>query len=120
MPTAVKQKLTRVKKSDNPLVEIRRLLNPSDEELSLLLNTGVRTIYRWLEDGPPGQHYPLIKLEELVDLAKKILKPEAIAEWFHESNRALGGSIPIRLILDPHGFDLVRQELGNAAYGMPL
>ncbi|MFI5304881.1 MAG: antitoxin Xre/MbcA/ParS toxin-binding domain-containing protein [Nitrospiria bacterium] len=120
MATAIKKRLTRVRKSDNPLAEIRRLLNPSDEELSLLLNTGVRTIYRWLEDGPPSQHSSLIKLEELIDLAKKSLKPEAIAEWFHESNRALGGSIPIRLILDPHGFDLVYQELGNAAYGMPL
>jgi hypothetical protein len=120
MPTATKHKPTKIKKQDNPVAEVRRLLDPSDEELALLLNTGTRTIYRWLEEGPPRQHYPLIKVEELIELAKKSLKPEMIAEWFHEPNRALGGSIPLRLIMDPHGYDLVRDELGNAAYGLPL
>ena len=120
MPTVAKHRLTRPKKIDNPVAEIRRLLNPSDGELSLLLNTGIRTAYRWLEDGPPPQYYPLIRLQELINLARKSLKEEAIMEWFHEPNRALGGSIPLRLILDPHGFELVREELGNAAYGLPL
>lgn len=109
-----------IRNQENPVVEIRRLLRPSDEEMALLLNTGIRTVYRWLEEGPPRQHYPLIRLQELIALAEKSLKPEAIAEWFHEPNRALGGSIPLRLILDPHGYELVRDELGNAAYGLPL
>ncbi len=119
MPTTIKHKRAKTKKQDNPLAEVRRLLNPSDEELALLLNTGTRTVYRWLEEGPP-QHYPLIKIEKLIALAKKSLKSEAIAEWFHEPNRALGGSIPLRLIMDPHGYELVRDELGNAADGLPL
>lgn len=120
MPISIKQKPTKIKKQDNPVAEVRRLLKPSDEELALLLNTGARTVYRWLEEGPPPLHYGLIKIEELIELAKKSLKPEEIAEWFHEPNRSLGGSIPLRLIMDPHGYDLVRDELGNAAYGLPL
>jgi|GEM_PF-4310624 len=120
MAVPAKIRSIRAKKSENPLSEIRRMLNPSDEEMALLMNTGIRTVYRWLEDGPPPQHYPLIKLGELIEIAKKSLKPEAIADWFHEKNQALGGSIPIRLILDPHGFDIVREELGKAAYGLPL
>lgn len=120
MPTVTKHRLRRPRKIDNPVAEIRRLLNPSDGELSLLLNTGIRTAYRWLEDGPPPQYYPLIRLQELINLARKSLKEEAIKEWFHEPNRALGGSTPLRLILDPRGFELVREELGNAAYGLPL
>ena len=120
MPTVAKHRPVRAKKIDNPVAEIRRLLNPSDGELSLLLNTGIRTVYRWLEEGPPPQYYPLIRLQGLIDLARKSLKEDALAEWFHEPNRALGGSIPLRLILDPHGFELVREELGNAAYGLPL
>ena len=120
MPAVAKHRPTRTKKIDNPVAEIRRLLNPSDGELSLLLNTGIRTVYRWLEEGPPPQYYPLVRLQELIDLARKSVKEEALTEWFHEPNRALGGSIPLRLILDPHGFELVREELGNAAYGLPL
>lgn len=120
MSTTVKHKPTNPQKQNNPVAKVRRLLSPSDEELALLLNTGIRTVYRWLEEGSPDQHYPLIRLEELITLAKQSLKTEAIAEWFHEPNRALGGSIPIRLIMDPRGYDLVRNELGNAAYGLPL
>jgi hypothetical protein len=120
MPSVAKHRPSQAKKIDNPVAEIRRLLNPSDAELSLLLNTGIRTVYRWLEDGPPPQYYPLVRLKELINLARKVVKEEAITEWFHEPNRALGGSIPLRLILDPHGFELVREELGNAAYGLPL
>ena len=101
------------------MAEIRRLLNPADEELALLLNTGIRTVYRWIDDGPPREHYPLIRLQALVDLAKRSMKPEAIAEWFHEPNRALGGFVPIRLILDSHGYQMVCDELGSAAYGLP-
>ncbi len=37
MPTVAKHRPTRAKKIDNPVAEIRRLLNPSDGELSLLL-----------------------------------------------------------------------------------
>ena len=120
MTIAVKHRPAGAKRRENPVAEIRRLLNPSDEELALLLDTGVRTVYRWLEEGPPRRHDPLVRLEELMELAKKSLKPEAMAEWFQEPNRALGGSIPLRLIMDPHGFELVRHELGNAAYGLPL
>jgi uncharacterized protein (DUF2384 family) len=100
-------------------VEIRRLLNPADEELALLLNTGIRTVYRWIDEGSPQRHNPLLQLQELVNLAKKSMKSEAIAEWFHEPNRALGGFIPMRLILDPHGHQIVRDELGAAAHGLP-
>lgn len=120
MPAIAKHRPVRAKKTDNPVAEIRRLLNPSDGELSLLLNTGIRTVYRWLDDGPPPQYYPLVRLQELIALARKSLKEDAITEWFHEPNRALGGSIPLRLILDPRGFDLVREELWNAAHGLPL
>ena len=120
MSVVAKHRPIRAKKIDNPVVEIRLLLNPSDGELSLLLNTGIRTVYRWLEEGPPPQYYPLVRLQGLIDLARKSLKEDAIAEWFHEPNRALGGSVPLRLILDPRGFELVREELGNAAYGLPL
>ncbi|MBI5192098.1 MAG: DUF2384 domain-containing protein [Nitrospirae bacterium] len=120
MPAIAKHRPVRARKTDNPVAEIKRLLNPSDGELSLLLDTGIRTVYRWLEDGPPAQYYPLIRLQELIALALKSLNEDAITEWFHEPNRALGGSIPLRLVLDPRGFDLVREELWNAAHGLPL
>ncbi len=104
----------------NPLVEIRRLLKPADEELALLLRTATRTVYRWLEDGPPAEHPVLTQLQELLALAQSVMKSDEISTWFHEPNRALGGFIPIRLILDPQGYLIVRDELGAAAHGLPL
>src|SRR5688572_1479627 len=105
---------------ENTLAVLKRLLNASELELAYILDTNPRTIYRWLEDGPPANHTPLENWRELMKIAKKTLKEEAIAEWFHEPNRALGGSIPIRLAGDPRGFEVVRNLLGNAAHGNPL
>ena len=119
MITALKRRSISARKH-NSLKEVRRILNPADEELALLLNSGIRTVYRWLEEGPPEQYYPLIRLQELLDLARKSMKLGAVAEWFHEPNRALGGFVPIRLILDSHGYEVVRDELGRAAYGLPV
>ena len=50
----------------------------------------------------------------------KSLRPEALGEWFHERNRALGGSIPILLAADPRGYELVYDLLWDAYHGLPL
>jgi putative toxin-antitoxin system antitoxin component (TIGR02293 family) len=104
----------------NPIDELRAMLDLSDVELAYLLEATPRTLYRWTERAPEEEYPPLKRLRELVQLAKQSLKESALAEWFHEPNRALGGSVPIRLAADPRGYQIVHDLLGNAAHGLPL
>ncbi len=111
----------RKRKSDTHIVSrLRSVLGLSDVELAFLLQATPRTLYRWLDQTPPEDYPPLKRLEELVRIARESLKDEALAEWFHEPNRALGGSVPIRLAADPRGYQIVHDLLGNAAHGLPL
>ena len=106
-------------KSLSGVQELQRLLEVSDHELAVLLHVTPRTLYRWMEH-PPSDHAPLLRLQELVEVANKSLRPEALGEWFHERNRALGGSIPILLAADPRGYELVYDLLWDAYHGLPL
>ncbi len=120
MKTTIKHRLKTRSPRENPLVEMKKILKADENELAYLLNTNPRTVYRWLADESPEHYEPLQRWQQLISLAKATLKEEAIGEWFHEPNRALQGSIPVRLAADPRGFQLVHNLLGNAAYGNPL
>ena len=107
-------------KKSNPLTQLKTLLQTDEQELAYLLETNPRTIYRWIEDGPPDHYGPLTRWQGLLETARQTIKEDGIGEWFHEPNRALGGSIPIRLAADPRGFQVVEDLLSNAAHGNPL
>jgi uncharacterized protein (DUF2384 family) len=104
----------------NAVLELQKLLDLTDEELAFILRTSHRTVARWADDQPPEDNARLLKLQELVALAKETFKVEAIAEWFREPNRALGGFVPLNLAADPHGQELLKNMLYQAAYGLPL
>ncbi|MFN0117426.1 MAG: antitoxin Xre/MbcA/ParS toxin-binding domain-containing protein [Elusimicrobiota bacterium] len=108
------------KKTGHILEQIQTILQINDAEMAFLLEANPRTIARWVEDGPPEHYAPLIKWQQLIELAKQTLNENSVGEWFHEPNRALGGSIPLRLAADPRGFCIVQDLLGNAAHGNPL
>ena len=104
----------------NAVLELQRLLQLTDEELAFLLHTSHRTIARWADDQAPNDNARLLRLQELVALAQETLKDEALSEWFREPNRALGGFVPLNLAGDPRGFELLKNLLYQAAYGLPL
>lgn len=120
MKPLLKQHTTSKTKKINPLNRLKTLLQADEQELAYLLETNPRTIYRWIADGPPDHYGPLARWQGLLESARQTIKEDGIGEWFHEPNRALEGSIPIRLAADPRGFKLVEELLNNAAYGNPL
>ena len=119
MKATLKQR-AKARAGDNALMDLKRVLKADETELAYILDTTPRTVYRWLADEAPTDYEPFRRWQDLVQLAKETLREDAIAEWFHEPNRALQGSIPIRLAADPRGFQVVRDLLGNAAGGNPL
>ena len=104
----------------NALAELQELLHLTDEELAFLLKTSHRTVARWVSGTFPDNNARLQDLQELIALAGKTLRSDALAEWFREPNRALGGFVPLNLAADPHGFQLLRNLLVQASYGLPL
>lgn len=105
------------KPKNTVVADIQQQLKASEGELAHLLDSNERTIYRWVAEGGPEYYEPILRWKNILELARKSLQQEAIGEWFHEPNRALGGSIPIRLAADPRGFQIVEDLLGNAAHG---
>lgn len=102
----------------HPLHDMQEALNLTDAELAFLLDTHPRTVARWVQGPAPEHHVPYQQLKNIVELARRSLKGKALAEWFHERNRALGGSVPLRLMADPRGYELVYNLLYQAAYGL--
>jgi hypothetical protein len=99
--------------------DLQEQLQASDQEMSLLLRATPRTLHRWAS-APPEDYAPLLQLQALMELALKSLRKEAVGEWIHERNRALGGSIPIIQAADPRGYELVYNLLWDAYHGLPL
>lgn len=119
MKTSAKRSQSLKPLNENSVLMIQATLKASDVEMAMLLDANPRTIARWVSDGAPESYEPLIKWQRLIELAKQTLKVSVIGEWFHEPNRALNGSVPIRLASDPRGFHIVHDLLGNAASGNP-
>lgn len=112
-----------------PLTSVHRLLSDLQllkEEHVLLSVIGIsrRTLNRRLRTNPecllsPQKSGVILRFAEVLELAEHVFGQRQVAiKWMGEPCFLLGGLIPIEMLHNPMGYELVSEHLTRLEYGI--
>jgi len=76
--------------------EIKEAFNLTQEELAKVLGAGLRTVVNWLHSNTAPRRFArerILKLYEIYQSAKQIIKPQSLRKWLFTYNKALGANV---------------------------
>ena len=105
------------------LATIQARLQISNQQLSNLLMVSPRTLDRRKKEKtlPPDESERSYRIARLTDRAYQVFEDEhKVAQWFSETNFALGNKKPLDLAKTEPGARLVEQLLGRIEHGITV
>ena len=100
---------------------LKAILGLSDAEMAVTLNISPKTLSNWLKDPhdtSAKESLRFHRLLKLVSLAKGVVRPDRLANWMHEPNKALEEMVPAVHLGDERGYTLVAGVLEEARSGV--
>jgi hypothetical protein len=83
----------------------------TDTEMAYLLGVSVETLRKWLKEDETATHamesVRFHRLLNLAQLAKGVIRPSRLGHWVHRENQALGRLLPLNLLADAAGYEMV-------------
>lgn len=102
---------------------IKEMAPFSDEEWSDFLDISLKSLQRYKKE--PDYLFKSIHSEKIIELAEVTVMglevfdtPADFGAWLNASNAALGGRMPLDLLKDSYGQELVIQELNRIDQGI--
>jgi len=89
---------------------LKKLFEFTDTEMAHVLGISVETLRKWLKDETDKHAMDSVRfhcLVTLTQLAKGVIRPSRLGHWVHRENQALGKLVPLNLLADAAGYDLV-------------
>ena len=106
------------------LFELIKGFSPfSDDEWTEILNISSKTLQRYSQDAKhffkPIQSEKIIEIAEVSRLGQDVFGDnERFKAWLNTPNYALGNQLPLELLKDSYGKELVMNELVRINYGI--
>lgn len=106
---------------------IHKLTHPQEalritrERFARVIGISPSTLTRWKKDTNkvnPLAREKIELIDELVHIAADVMDTKNIADWFEETNEALGNKKPIDLIVTYQGILSVKQVLTELEWGL--
>ena len=82
----------------------------TDTEMAYLLGVSVETLRKWLKDENDTHAMESARFHRLLNLtqlAKGVIRPSRLGHWVHRENQALGRLVPLNLLADAAGYEMV-------------
>ncbi|MGA3210892.1 MAG: hypothetical protein ABSD20_06255 [Terriglobales bacterium] len=101
---------------------LKELFAFSDTEMAHVLGVSVETLRKWLreeEDRHALESVRFHRLLNLTQLAKGVIRPDRFGHWIHCDNEALAGIVPLNLLADAHGYEIVAGVVEDIRSGTP-
>ena len=78
--------------------------------MAYLLGVSVETLRKWLKDENDTHAMESARFHRLLNLtqlAKGVIRPSRLGHWVHRENQALGRLVPLNLLADAAGYEMV-------------
>jgi hypothetical protein len=93
----------------------------TDTEMAHVLGISVETLRKWLKDETDKRAAESARFQRLLNLtqlAKGVIRPGRLGHWVHHENRALGRLVPLNLLADPAGYEMVAAVVEDVRAGI--
>jgi hypothetical protein len=100
---------------------LKEIFDFTDTEMAHVLGVSVETLRKWLKDEADlhaVESARFQRLLELTQLAKGVIRPGRLGHWVHQENRALGKLVPLNLLADRAGYELVAAVVEDVRTGI--
>ncbi len=89
---------------------LKEVFEFTDTEMAHVLGISVETLRKWLKNEDDTHAMESIRFHRLLNLtqlAQGVIRPDRFGHWAHRENRALGRIIPLNLLADAAGYEMV-------------
>src|SRR5215471_17736170 len=100
---------------------LKNIFDFTDTEMAHVLGISVETLRKWLKDGTDKQAVESARFHRLLNLtqlAKGVIRPDRLGHWVHHENRALGRLVPLNLLADLAGYEMVAAVVEDLRAGI--
>ncbi len=100
---------------------LKEVFEFTDTEMAHVLGVSVETLRKWLKDETDRQARDSLRfyrLLQLTQLAHGVIRADRLGHWVHEENQALGNLVPLNLLADAAGYDLVAAVVEDLRAGI--
>lgn len=100
---------------------LKELFDFTDTEMAHVLGISVETLRKWLKDETDKHAIESARFHRLLNLtqlAKGVIRPTRMGHWVHHENRALGRLVPLNLLADAAGYEMVAAVVEDVRSGI--
>ncbi len=100
---------------------VKEIFDFTDTEMAHVLGVSVETLRKWLkadDDLHALESVRFHRLLNLTQLAKGVIRPSRFGHWVHQPNLALGKVVPLNLLADGAGYEMVSAVLEDIRMGL--
>lgn len=100
---------------------VRNVFEFTDTEMAHVLGISVETLRKWLKDETDKHAIESARFHRLLNLtqlARGVIRPGRMGHWVHTENRALGRMVPLNLLADGAGYEMVAAVVEDVRSGI--
>jgi predicted DNA-binding protein (UPF0251 family) len=100
---------------------LKEIFEFTDTEMAHVLGISVETLRKWLKDQSDKHAMQLIRFHRLINLtqlAKGVIRPNGLGYWVHRENPSIGKVVPLNLLADAAGYDIVAAVVEDIRAGI--
>jgi DNA-binding transcriptional regulator YiaG len=100
---------------------LKEVFEFTDTEMAHVLGISVETLRKWLKDETDKHAMELARFHRLLNLtqlAKGVIRPNRLGHWVHLENQAMGRLVPLNLLADAAGYDIVAAVVEDIRAGI--
>ena len=101
---------------------LRDVFGFTDTEMAYVLGISVETMRKWLKDEEDTHAVESVRFHRLLSLtqlAKGVIRPDRLGHWVHHANPSLGKVVPLNLLADASGYEMVSAVVEDIRTGVP-
>jgi DNA-binding transcriptional regulator YiaG len=100
---------------------LKEVFEFTDTEMAHVLGISVETLRKWLKDETDKHAMESARFHRLLNLtqlAKGVIRPNRLGQWVHRENQAMGRLVPLNLLADAAGYDIVAAVVEDIRAGI--
>ena len=101
---------------------LKEVFEFTDTEMAYVLGVSVETLRKWFKDETDRHAMEAVRFHRLLNLtqlAKGVIRADRLGHWVHHENAALGGLVPLNLLTDVAGNEMVSAVIEDLRTGIP-
>lgn len=100
---------------------LKEVFEFTDTEMAHVLGISVETLRKWLKDETDKHAMESVRFHRLLNLtqlARGVILPNRLGHWVHHENQALGRLVPLNLLADARGCEMVNAVVEDVRAGI--